>query len=414
MNIEKNISLRNLQFLFVIIFPIATVLGPFPSELITNLSIIVFLIRVFKNKNFEYFKNYFIIFFLIINIYFIINSLFIASNTYMSLESSLFFFRFGLFSIVVWNTIQEFKKFPQFFFVCLLIILTVIIVDSFFQFITGFNFLGYKYDNIRLGSLFKDEYLLGSFIWKFEILVLIFYVYIFENNKKYDFILIFFLISLNILVLLSGERTSFFCMILASFMIIFLTKRLSRIKIYSFIIFFISFLIIVISSPSIKNRMINHTIEQVGLLNGNLNWFSEIHQKHYASAYKMFSHNPIVGVGPKMFRLECKNNKYEVKGACATHPHNFYVQLLAETGIIGFSFLIISFLIISLHLLKILFKKIDINNIDQEVLTVSMICIFVYIWPILPHMNFFNNWINALPSFVIGIILFSLKNKKNL
>ena len=55
----------------------------------------------------------------------------------------------------------------------------------------------------------------------------------------------------------------------------------------------------------------------------------------------MFKDKTIFGHGPKMFRVICKDEKYATGvNPCKTHPHNFYVQLLAETGIIGFLFLL--------------------------------------------------------------------------
>ena len=40
-----------------------------------------------------------------------------------------------------------------------------------------------------------------------------------------------------------------------------------------------------------------------------------------------------------MFRVMCKKEEFQVGiKPCSTHPHNFYVQLLSETGVIGFSF----------------------------------------------------------------------------
>ena len=69
--------------------------------------------------------------------------------------------------------------------------------------------------------------------------------------------------------------------------------------------------------------------------------FSEGHNGHYISAYKMFLDNKILGVGVKNFRNICSDERYYTDvGSCATHPHNTYVQILAETGIIGFLFLI--------------------------------------------------------------------------
>ena len=76
----------------------------------------------------------------------------------------------------------------------------------------------------------------------------------------------------------------------------------------------------------------------------------------------MFEDKPLFGHGPKMFRVKCSNKKYEVdQFSCATHPHNYSLQLLSETGIIGFIF----FLLFYLSLLKMLFKLL-ISNLFKE------------------------------------------------
>ena len=60
--------------------------------------------------------------------------------------------------------------------------------------------------------------------------------------------------------------------------------------------------------------------------------FSIEHDSIMRTAIQIFKENPIFGIGPKLFRVECKNiNNGE---GCSTHPHNSYLQLLAETGII--------------------------------------------------------------------------------
>ena len=72
-------------------------------------------------------------------------------------------------------------------------------------------------------------------------------------------------------------------------------------------------------------------------------FFKDTHHAHYLSAIKMFFHEPLFGVGPKMFRHLCDENIFYVYQACSTHPHNTYIQLLAETGIFSFTFILLIF-----------------------------------------------------------------------
>ena len=59
----------------------------------------------------------------------------------------------------------------------------------------------------------------------------------------------------------------------------------------------------------------------------------------------MFKHNKIFGVGNKMYRKLCNKDEYFVNDfSCTTHPHNFYLQVLAENGLIGFIILASIFL----------------------------------------------------------------------
>ena len=108
-----------------------------------------------------------------------------------------------------------------------------------------------------------------------------------------------------------------------------------------------------------------------------------------------------------MFRIECNSEEYWVHLGCATHPHNFYMQLLGETGLIGFSFLFIFLIYLAYAMINYFIKNLTKNNIYDESYIGSIILLFTYIWPFMPHMNYFNNWINGLPHLALGIFFYN-------
>ena len=67
----------------------------------------------------------------------------------------------------------------------------------------------------------------------------------------------------------------------------------------------------------------------------------------------MFEDSKLFGKGPNMFRKLCDDPKYNSgPKSCSTHPHNYYIQLLGETGIIGFLLLFSVYLIIIFELIR--------------------------------------------------------------
>ena len=52
---------------------------------------------------------------------------------------------------------------------------------------------------------------------------------------------------------------------------------------------------------------------------------------------EVFKTSPFLGVGPAAHRELCPDIAGHISAfRCDNHPHNFYIQFLAETGIIGF------------------------------------------------------------------------------
>ena len=91
-------------FIVSLIIPLL-ILGPFFPDLIVSLSSLVFLIYVFKDKLFFYFNKKPLIVFFIFCIYSILISIFFAKDRMLSFESSLFYFRIGVFSCLIWYLI---------------------------------------------------------------------------------------------------------------------------------------------------------------------------------------------------------------------------------------------------------------------------------------------------------------------
>ena len=128
--------------------------GPFFPDLIVSLSSLAFLIYVFKNKLFFYFTKRPLIIFFIFCIYSILVSIFIAKDTKLSFESSLFYFRIVVFSCLIWHLLEKDKKLLNYFYYALVISFSVLVVDGYFQFFSGKNIIGLPAQADRISSFF--------------------------------------------------------------------------------------------------------------------------------------------------------------------------------------------------------------------------------------------------------------------
>jgi O-antigen ligase len=238
----------------------------------------------------------------------------------------------------------------------------------------------------------------------------------------------------NIVIFISGERTSFALLVLLNFYMFIMLPNLRKKIILFFSISLILIGLILFLDNDLRKRIIDKTYNEItninivsntGYLDPNLRTFkfyiySGAHNSYYLTAYNMFLDNILFGQGPRSYRYLCKEEKFKAAKettkniylkdgyynlSCSTHPHNYYFQLLAETGLVGFLFVIYILGVLILNILRECFtsKK---RNFFKRVIYCTF---FVNLWPLFPTGNFFNNWL-----IIIAIIPLSfLFLKKN-
>ena len=420
--LNESVFIYRLNFILIIllsILPVVLISGPFLSDFIIVISSIIFLLLVVKKKEYFYLTHPLSIIFWIWCFYLILRSLF-AKDILLSLESSLFYFRFGLFSLSIWYILNNNKNFINFFFFFLFLAFILIIFDSFYQYINGVNIIGIPYTGGRVSSFFGEEKILGSFLSRLFPIFLSLLIYINFSKTFKMFAIIFFFIFIDSLLYVSGERTAFFNLILTSFLIILLINGFRYLRIITFLVSVLILFFISIYDPTVKNRMIDKTLIQTNFLQGKINLFSLQHQVIYESSFRIFKDNKIFGIGTKMFREICKEEKYIVRTefdhsifGCQTSPHNYYLQLLTETGIIGTIPLIVLFFFIIFIFIK---QTYNVFFTKKKYLSDFQICLyialFISVWPLVPTGNFFNNYISIFHFLPIGFLIFSYDKKK--
>ena len=133
-------NLKFTQRILMYLLPFALVLGPFFSDLFAIFVSIIFIILSIKEKKWHYYKHPLIIIFWTWCIYLILLSI-LSQNPTLSLESSLFHWRFGFFAIAVWYIIDNDSKFVKNFVLSLCLVFVGVLLDSYIQFFTGYNIL---------------------------------------------------------------------------------------------------------------------------------------------------------------------------------------------------------------------------------------------------------------------------------
>ena len=454
----KNIKLAELLFYA---FPISFIIG----NLILSLNLLLFIIAGFVlikkeqltfrfNASYWLLITFFLYFFLSTAIQFQSPGILNEKIQDLPLENnpifkSIILLRFLFLIIIVdtlfFNNILNLKKFFFISFICT----SFVSFDIIFQYLMGFDLFGLKSVNeTRNSGPFGDEIIAGSYLQRFS-LFSIFYIFVIFEKKNFNNLLLFFIITIHLTaILLAGNKMPMLLFFLGCFLIFLILKNMRWVLVSSLAFFLIIFAVIYkynnnyrdvysgffneINFIKIINK-INIQKKQIQKFESKKDYYEKVQSKiiplkgsgHiglFSSSYKMWKDQPIFGFGLKSFRIKCwefsppRTEEYIRDGAlaigCSTHPHNYYLELLSEAGIIGIGLIIIFFLILLKDSYCYLKKYIKTQNSEMVLLIPVIILFILEIWPIKSTGSFFTTW-NATFLWLNVAILFSIKFKKS-
>lgn len=367
-------------------------------------------------------------------LYLILNSYFITNESTLFYKS-LFYFRFLLVAFIISKIIKDDDY--TFKFICLIFLLFSIFLslDIIYQSQTGFDIFGYqagicvypdgKFNPInceRFSGFFGDEYIAGNFLATYGIFFLYFSFYKLKKNI-FNFSFLFLSFGLIIFgILISGERNAFLSILLILFFNALFNKKLRKNIIYLFFVFLLILPFSFKKFKHIKYRYVDWPMETIESHSGNT--FQKLIQTpwgaHYVTAYDIFINNKIFGSGYKSFRYECRKDIYDYKilnkkynlnisyTGCSSHPHNMYIELLSETGLVGFILFVILFYFV---IVRPYFKNINhVKNRQDAIFALSII--FCMLFPLRPTGSFSATVFSSNIWFFIGFYLYFINNIK--
>lgn len=403
----RNFDIENI-FFFI---PLLLVTGPFLPDLgLTILSFYGIYLIIKKKIDYKKYQIFSGLSILLIAL-FLISSL-ISNYIFDSLKYPITYFRYTFFTFAIIYFLQTKKDFFRNFFFIFFFIYSFVLIDAVIQFIFLKDlFLIPKPSNLRVTAMFGDELILGSYISRLFPIYLISLIFI---NKKYNFtkyINIPLILITVFVVSISGERTAVFSLLIIFAFCLFFKNFFQKNFIIATILAILLLTLIINKNEFVKERFYIETKNQIIETLQGKHIISKFYHAHYVTAIKIFKDNIFFGVGPKSYRFECNNIKYNIPYACSTHPHNTYIQLLSETGIFSLIIVFLIFIFCSYKIFKI--KLNQEQNISNDVNFFLYIALFISLWPLSPSGSFFNNWLNVIYYLPIAFILYLDEKNKN-
>ena len=135
--------------------------------------------------------------------------------------------------------------------------------------------------------------------------------------------------------------------------------------------------------------------------------FSSPYLRVWYGGVEAFLSRPIIGIGPDNYRMLCT----EISGNsilvdCHTQPHNFYVQIAAETGLVGLLFA-------TVMIGSLIWTCFACRNLSNKDLlrSTAYIVPLAFFFPLQSTADFFGQWNNIFMWSALGIALSSAHSK---
>ena len=390
MNIKNasfiNSKTLNILFLF---FPVTFLMGNAALNinilLICITGIIVFKKKIFSFKN-ERLSVVILIFFILILFSTLIDISKDPRNDHFFKSISYFryFFLFLISSCLVRS--GQFKI--KYFLVSCLVCSLSLSLDVIYQFLNGsdiFGFIGYEKGKYHLAGFLKNEYIVGGYVQKFFVFALILIPIIWKKLDKQKF-LIPTVLSIIFFsgILFSGNRMPLVMFCVSILLMIILIKELRLSLAIASLFCVLIFTITIKTHDNLRTGYASFYYHSAGMMASMKKYISkkypELEKKKtehfsnkmtreyyssklnhpkttilakkfrpkyemqifgsghlviYLTAVDLWIDNPIIGNGIKSFRIKCLTKLYLPNRVCSSHPHNYYLELLNDTGLLG-------------------------------------------------------------------------------
>jgi O-antigen ligase len=203
-------------------------------------------------------------------------------------------------------------------------------------------------------------------------------------------------------VLLSGDRMALIFSLAAILVFCFIAAHAQRALLIALPIFALVLAALLYFNPSIYNRQIGSTETVLERVN------ESVYGVIFKNALDVSSDNPVFGVGVHNYQAVCTEDKYGplLVGPnnfkrCQGHPHNIYLQWLAETGGVGFALYGAFAVLVLMALVQAA------RNHRGDMLFVGLaVALALRLWPLQTATSFYSSW-SAAPLFLmLGWALF--------
>jgi len=358
-------------FLYIVFLPISISIRQAGIILMILIYLLNILIKKQKFSFFQFIENKILAFLII---YFLFNAIFISINKDESLEVYLnAFWQCFIIFFIVDSALNNIRVNVN--YLLILIMLSVFIqgLDGVYQYLRGYDFIGgIKIWGERLTAAMKTPRV-GNFV---SLALPAFFVFYFKNKDRFDRLykkIIYILVIIPPIFLLIFSQTRSGWIGFLAFLIIL---SLYNFKKFFLPVFGVSSFIAILFWDIIYHRL-NFEV-----------FFRDPRFLLWKVGFDLFKMKPIFGHGIANFNEAYNLYKIYPYNIIPqyVHPHNIYIQLLCETGIIGF--LLFAFLIISRFV-----KMLKLFNSNRNIIIwLNFAWINSYLFTAISAHSFFRTW----------------------
>lgn len=414
-NKKNYFSKENILNLLISLIPLSLIIGNLAVNL--NIVLICFLgAAIYKFQLFSLEKKTYQYLILIFFSYLIIITLFknlpnLNENVLYKehIIKSILFLRYLVLFLVIFKTIEAKKFNVKLFFISSSLFVSVLAIDIVIQVLLGINLSGNQLDQ-RFTGFFGEEEVAGAYLQKFSLFFIFLISILFESRKKRYFYMFLSFVFFLIIILYTGNRMPIFLYML-SICFYFVLERKFKLLLFSFLILVSVFTIFAKNNESFKNNFYSFygNAKQIIIVTPKLFYnntydqevnFGSGHIITFNSGVQIWKENKIFGNGLKSFRIKCKYIKYQT---CNTHPHNYWIEILVDTGLVGF---VLVFFILCISFFNFLKFYLSINSSNLKLLSIPFfMIIFFEFFPLRSTGSLFSTWNTAIIFLILPILI---------